>query len=861
MAASVPIIDVDDDPKALKMDGQDQHKKGQKRKRASWVSETLSGEQREAQIKGLEQEMEGLFGCYREMMEQKSGFGLGYDVASVDSGCALNSAVAILMEESELPLSKLVDAIHEKVKDKMGNVSSAAVKSAVLLVGQRVKYGLGNEEADVLEDDSHSSLWCWETRDAKLIPKAERVTIKARRTCRKKINERITAVSAMLALLQKAENGKSYKHDFVKASEKLAKVLSEADIRLLMSNMLQKTGAEMAEKEAKRGEKLLIKQLERTKREIEKEKKKVDRELQKEKLQNDSDSVGYVICSYNTFYFVDFHGRSLFQEKVKKRLQDEAEKDEKRREREEAEMRKQLQKQQEEAQREQRRREKEEVELKKKLSVQKQASVMERFLKKCKTSPPQIEEMKPTICSLSTEKNESVPETITLSMDRALSSKEANTDDLRKLLLSSWRHLGYSLRSNQKQCWGMRMKPKRELFKELKLTANKGLSHDDTSVKMLADGWEEQNSDDRSCHNDADLSAHDVKKCCVRKQLLQFDKSNRPAFYGIWPKKSNVVRPRCPWRKDPDLDYDVDSDEEWEEEEPGESLSDCDKDEEEETGEGCSKADDEDESEDGFFVPDGYLSENEGVEVDRMESDVPVVETQTSHISEQDGQNEEFGALLRQQKYLNSLTEHALRKNQPLIILNLLHEKAPLQMAEDLNGTPKLEQSCLQALSMRAYPFGSSVEISIDSMEHDNQEDCMSSGKAGATPASSVVPIPDSDLPLIVSTIQSCSHGIRRLLESLQEKFPSISKSQLKEKVREISDFSDNRWQVKKEILVKLGMPISPEKGGGSGHTKSIAAFFSKRCLPPADKSSSIETSPPQLLKPGSAAQEQQNHA
>ncbi|GMI84535.1 FASCIATA 1, NUCLEOSOME/CHROMATIN ASSEMBLY FACTOR GROUP B, FUGU 2 [Hibiscus trionum] len=833
MAASVPIIDVDDDPKALKTDGQDQHKKGRKRKRASWASETLSGEQRDARIKGLEQEMEGLFGCYREMMDQRSGFGMGYDMASVDSGCALNSVVAVLMEESDLPLSKLVEAIHEKVKDIMGNVSSAAVKSAVLLVGQRVKYGLGNEEADVLEDDSHSSLWCWETRDAKWIPKTERVTIKARRTCRRKINERITAVSAMLTLLQKPENDDSYKHDFGKASEKLAKVLSEADIRLLMSNMLQKTGAEMAAKGANREEKLLIKQLERTKKEIEREKKKVDRELQKEKLQN---------------------------EKVKKRLQDEAEKDEKRREREEAEMRKQLRKQQEEAEREQRRREKEEAELKKKLSVQKQASVMERFLKKCKTSPPQIEEMtKPTIYSPSTEKNENAPETITLNMDRALSSKEeANTDDLRKLHLSSWRHLGYSLRSNQKQCWGMRMKPKRELFKELKLTANKGLSHDDLSVKMLADGWEEHNSDDRSCHDDADVSAHDVKKCCVRKQLLQFDKSNRPAFYGIWPKKSNVVRPRCPWRKDPDLDYDVDSDEEWEEEEPGESLSDCDKDEEEEIGEGCSKADDEDESEDGFFVPDGYLSENEGVEVDRMESDVPVVVAQTSHISEQDGQNEEFGALLRQQKYLNSLTEHALRKNQPLFILNLLHEKASLLMAEDLNGTPKLEQTCLQALSMRAYPFGPSVEISIDSMEHDNQEACMSSGKAGATPALSVVPIPDSDLPLIVSTIQSCPHGIRKLLECLQEKFPSIPKSQLKDKVREISEFFDNRWQVKKEILVKLGMPISPEKGGG--HTKSIAAFFSKRCLPPAaDKSSTsslpIETSPQQLLKPGSAAQ------
>ncbi|TYI46446.1 hypothetical protein E1A91_D13G107800v1 [Gossypium mustelinum] len=834
MAVSVPVIDVDDDPKALKMDGQDQHKKGKKRRRTSWYSENLSGEQREAQIKGLKQEMEGLFGFYKEMMEQKSGLGMGYDMGLVESGCSLNSVVAILMEESDLPLSKLLEAIHEKVKDRMGNVSLAAVKSAVLLVGQRVKYGLENEEADILEDDSHSSLWCWETRDAKLIPKAVRATLRTRRTCRKKINERITAVSAMVTLLQKSENDHSNEYDFVKVSEKLAKVLSEADIRLLMCNMLQKTGAKMAEKEAKREEKLLIMQLERNKREIEKKKKKVDRELQKEKLQN---------------------------EKVRKRLQDEAERDEKRREREEAEMRKQLRKQQEEAERDQRRREKEDAELKKKLSIQKQASVMERFLKKCKTSPCQIEEItKPTIYSPSTEKSENVPESIMLSMDRALSSKEeTDADDLRKLHLSSWRRLGHSLHSNHKQCWGMRMNPRTELFKELKLTANKGLSREGLTLERHVDGWVEQNSDDRSCHND-DVSVSDVKNCCARKQLLQFDKSYRPAFYGIWPKKSNVVGARHPWRKDPDLDYDVDSDEEWEEEEPGENLSDCDKDEEEESCEGCSKANDEDESEDGFFVPDGYLSEDESVQVDRMESDVPVQDIQSSHISEQDGWNEEFSALLRQQKCLNNITEQALRKNQVLIILNLLHEKASLLMAEDLNGTPKLEQTCLQALSMRAYPGGHSIEISIDSKVHDNQEACLSSVKAGVTPVLSLVPILDSDLPLIVSTIQSCSHGIKSLVESLQEKFPSIPKSQLKDTVHEISEFSDNRWQVKKEILVKLGMSVSPEKGGGQ--TKSIAAFFSKRCLPPAAKSvcspTTTESSPQQLLKPGSAAHEQQ---
>ncbi|XP_017977661.1 PREDICTED: chromatin assembly factor 1 subunit FAS1 isoform X1 [Theobroma cacao] len=768
MADSATVIDVDDHPKVPKTDSQDQPKRTGKRKRASWVSETLSDEQREAQIKELKQEMDGLYGYYKEVMEPKSGFGMGFGLGLVESG-PLNSVVAVLMEESDLPLSRLVEAIHEKVKDSMGNVSLAAVKSAVLFVGQRVKYGLGSEDADILEDDANSSLWCWETRDVKLMPKSVRATLKIRRTCRKKINERFTAVSAMITLLQKWENDQNYKHDFMKASEKLVKVLSEAEIRLLMCNMLQKSGAEMAEKEAKREEKLLIKQFERNRREIEKEKKKVDRELQKEKLQN---------------------------EKERKRLQEEVEKDERRREREEAEMRKQLRKQQEEVERDQRRREKEEAELKKQLSIQKQASLMERFLKKCKTSPRQIEQLtKPATFCPSTQKSEKVPEAITLLMDTTLSSKgETYMDDLRKLHLSSWRHLGHFLHSNQKQCWGMRRKPKTELFKELKLTANKGSSHDELSVERIIDGWGEENSDDRSCFN-PDISAADVK-CCGRKQLLQFDKSYRPAFFGIWPKKSNVVGPRCPLRKDPDLDYDVDSDEEWEEEEPGESLSDCDKDEEEESFEGCSKADDEDESEDGFFVPDGYLSENEGVQVDGTGTDVALEETKSSPMSEQDGQNEEFYTFLRQQKYLNSLTEHALQKNQPLIILNISHEKTSVLMAEDLTNTCKLELTCLQALSMRACPDGSPVEISVDSIADDNQEACLSSSKASTTPVLTVAPILDSDMPLIVSTIQSCSLGINRLVESLQQKFPSIPKSQLKTKVREISEFSDNRWQV-----------------------------------------------------------------
>jgi len=67
--------------------------------------------------------------------------------------------------------------------------------------------------------------------------------------------------------------------------------------------------------------------------------------------------------------------------KQQKKQEEEALKEQKRREKEEAEMKKQQKKQQEEAEKEQKRREKEAAQLKKQLAIQKQASMMERFFK------------------------------------------------------------------------------------------------------------------------------------------------------------------------------------------------------------------------------------------------------------------------------------------------------------------------------------------------------------------------------------------------------------------------------------------------------------------------------------------------
>ncbi|CAL1535850.1 unnamed protein product, partial [Lymnaea stagnalis] len=100
-----------------------------------------------------------------------------------------------------------------------------------------------------------------------------------------------------------------------------------------------------------------------------------------------------------------------------------------------------------------------------------------------------------------------------------------------------------------------------------------------------------------------------LKKVFHQVKLLQFHTDYRPPYYGTWRKQPKLF-PRNPWKKDESLfDYEVDSDDEWEEEEPGESLS-C-SDGEEEKGEEV----DEDED-DGWMVPHGYLSEDEGCNED-----------------------------------------------------------------------------------------------------------------------------------------------------------------------------------------------------------------------------------------------------
>jgi hypothetical protein len=115
-----------------------------------------------------------------------------------------------------------------------------------------------------------------------------------------------------------------------------------------------------------------------------------------------------------------------------------------------------------------------------------------------------------------------------------------------------------------------------------------------------------------------------------RRKFIWFQAdSMRPPYYGSWPKPGPSINARRYLGKDETLDYEVMSDLDWEEEPEGSSLSGAD---DEDDG---PAAGEESEVEDSFMVADGYLSEDEGVRLDDdMDVDSGEVEEQMRLLNE-----------------------------------------------------------------------------------------------------------------------------------------------------------------------------------------------------------------------------------
>jgi len=107
---------------------------------------------------------------------------------------------------------------------------------------------------------------------------------------------------------------------------------------------------------------------------------------------------------------------------------------------------------------------------------------------------------------------------------------------------------------------------------------------------------------------DADVAVERHPLPCMK--LLQFHEDVRPPYFGTYTKTSLFVTGRRPLGLAAEMDYEYDSEEEWEPE-PDDAvnveMSDVEEEEEEEGAGG------EEGEEDGWMVPHGYLSEDEGI--------------------------------------------------------------------------------------------------------------------------------------------------------------------------------------------------------------------------------------------------------
>ena len=147
-------MDVDENSENSSTDGQNRPRMVQKRERNRTEMDSLEKAEREARIEVLQKEMDSLFKYYDEVKSQKVDIDLDQCSSSI-------SIVFALTEESELPLSMLLDEIYEKMK----NIHDGDfVKVSIRTFGRRVNYGLPNGDKDVMEDISKECLWCWEVR-------------------------------------------------------------------------------------------------------------------------------------------------------------------------------------------------------------------------------------------------------------------------------------------------------------------------------------------------------------------------------------------------------------------------------------------------------------------------------------------------------------------------------------------------------------------------------------------------------------------------------------------------------------------------------------------------------------------------
>jgi len=219
-------------------------------------------------------------------------------------------------------------------------------------------------------------------------------------------------------------------------------------------------------------------------------------------------------------------------------------------------------------------------------------------------------------------------------------------------------------------------------------------------------------------------------------KLFSFDE--RPAFARTFSKKSDLINGRRPFARDESLfDYEMESDEEWEEG----------------GGEDIANASDEEETDpmdaeeyDEFLVPDGYLSEEEGL--GDLGSPCTNTRANEAHFTSQKPRCTEI---------LYQFTE--VNPEYPVVAIE------------------------------REFPIS---ESSIKEEASKNK-----------SVSKLLRPVTNDSLPDLVQLLHNSTDGVMKIINCFKTKHPEISKRQIEIKMKEIATKQSGKWSVNDEELVK----------------------------------------------------------
>ncbi|KAK4323924.1 hypothetical protein Pmani_005385 [Petrolisthes manimaculis] len=290
-----------------------------------------------------------------------------------------------------------------------------------------------------------------------------------------------------------------------------------------------------------------------------------------------------------------------------------------------------------------------------------------------------------------------------------------------------------------------------------------------------------------------------------RAKLLLFFENRRPAYWGTWSKMSVAVSGRRPFARDGVFDYEYDSDDDWEEEETGESLSDS---------EGEEKEEDEDQYEvdNDFFVPHGYLSDDEA-KSDQEE----VVEQEMDEVPQVDGGRNL--KLKQKQAEFDKEMKRKTKELKPRLI-------GCLWLA-DKNNNPAYHQ-LLKVLD--PYKAVALCPLPIDTLVMGPEGEERVQEEDGGVPTEDKKPkfyrmFPEGAVPSLIRLVHGNRNGKSFLTsefrdyqrkDCIKEEVPLIARKKIERKVKELGRWckcpdegpmhSVMMWYVPKEIREKYGL-------------------------------------------------------